>query len=268
MKAGLERLGCKIQAVNFRSYVPGTVPRALRRWQEKSDLVFIQNGSGFKSRWLEQIQRPVVLAATEYAVESCAHLLKKPLVGVLAHSEAVLNFCKEKKILAQRVHHGYHPEHYRLLNVPYTQDLCFIGGLNTRRRNFLRPLQEHFGQRLQVTEAWDPHEVNRMYNQSRLVLHIHAAETTYVPTRFFEVLPTAGCLLTERLGDNKSSDLDLAAYGEFSDATSAIEAAEHLLSNEQERNRCLELAHRMAPLHSWHGRMQDYYHFFTQVLHE
>ncbi len=268
MLQGLQKQGHVIYPVNFRQWVPGAVRRAFRRYHRRSDLVFIQNGNPFPVQWLSRFECPVVYMASEFSLSSAQHFLDAPCPPdlVLAHSQQVVEYCVQKGILVERVHHAFHPQHYHVQKVPYTYDICFIGSLNARRERWIKPLKEHFGERLFVGEVWQPEAINRYYNQSKLVLHLHAAEENYVPTRFFEVLPTQGCLLTETLGTNLTADLDFAGYAQFDTPETLLEQAEYLLSHESERQKRVQRAQQEAPHHSWYGRMQAYSDCFNRVL--
>lgn len=269
MLHGLQKQGHLIYPVNFRQFLPGHIRRAFRRYHRRSDLVFIQNGNPFPSHWLARFECPVVYMASEFALSSAQHILDapRPPDAVLAHSQQVVDYCLDKGIPVQRVHHAFHSQHYHVQHVPYTYDICFIGSLNARRERWLKSLQARFKERLFVGEVWQPEAINRYYNASKIVLHLHAAEENYVPTRFFEVLPTQGCLLTESLGNNLTPDLQFSGYRQFDTPESLLEHINDLLTHENLRQALVQQAQQQAPQHSWEGRMRTYSDYFKEVLH-
>ncbi|MGV3524211.1 MAG: glycosyltransferase family protein [Candidatus Sericytochromatia bacterium] len=265
MCQGLTDLGHTVHAVNFRSRWPGHVLRAWKRYRDQSDLVFLQNGQPFKTAWLsEMASLPLVFHASEYAVASAQHILDatRPPDCVLAHSDATARYSQAKGLHTERIHHAYDARYYRRLELPYRYDAAFVGSLNPRRRQLLAPLQDWLGERLFVGEIWDPERLNALYNSSRVVLHLHAAEAAYVPTRLFEVLPTQGALLTENLGP-LPADLPLSGYSQFAHVDELRPRLEALLQDETLRQQQLAEAWAIAPQHSWAARMQQFSAAFT-----
>lgn len=268
MLKGLQAQGHEIFPVNFRQRWPGAIRRAYQRYGHRSDLVFIQNGNPFPQQWLQRFKQPVVYMASEYSLLSAQHILdaSRPPQGVLAHSQQVVDYCLQKGIPVQRVHHAFHDQYYHLKNIDYSYDLCFVGSLNARRQAWLKPLKEALGARMFIGEIWKPEAINTLYNQSKLVIHIHAAEESYIPTRFFEVLPTQGCFITESMGKNLTPDLCFKGYDQFSTPDEALAMVQNLLTDAPLRYQMNQIAQDQAPKHSWQGRMKTYSHFFEETV--
>ena len=268
MLKGLQAQGHEIFPINFRQRWPGAIRRAYQRYGKRSDLIFIQNGNPFPPRELARFKQPLVYMASEYALHSAQHILDAPHPpqGVLAHSQQVVDYCLKKKIYVQRVHHAFHDQYYHLEAVDYRYDLCFIGSLNARRQAWLQPLKQALGERMFIGEVWKPEAINTLYNQSKLVIHIHAAEESYIPTRFFEVLPTQSCLVTESLGSNLTPDLCFKGYAQFNTPAEALAVVQDLLANPPLRHEMSLTAQAHAPQHSWQGRMKTYSQFFEETV--
>lgn len=268
MLKGLQQQGHEVFAVNFRQRWPGAIRRAYQRYGHRSDLIFIQNGNPFAQKWLKRFEPPVVYMASEYALHSAQHLLDAPHPpqGVLAHSQQVVDYCLNKNIPVQRVHHAFHEQYYQLETTDYLYDLCFIGSLNARRQAWLKPLKQLLGDRMFIGEVWKPESINTLYNQSKLVIHIHAAAESYIPTRFFEVLPTQACFITESLGKNLTPDLCFDGYVQFSSPEEALARVKQLLNDDALRTKMSQVAQAQAPHHSWQGRMKTYSDYFKETV--
>lgn len=267
MLAALQALGHQITTVNFRSLFKWQIGAALQK-QDRVDLVFLQNGIPFKEAYLQQIQKPFVFLASEFAVDSARHILesRRPPDLVLAHSQQTYDYCLKRGIRAKRIHLAYNDQIYTPLpDLPWRYDFCFIGGLNARREEWLKPLQKQAYKSF-VGTVHQPEKINRIYNQSRLILHVHAANQHYLPVRLFEVLPTRGCLLIESLGDNADPSLGQDFYASFATPTELQQKLDHLLSHEAERAQRVQVANQLAPQHSWSARMEEFAADFATLL--
>ncbi|PIQ25171.1 hypothetical protein COW36_22960 [bacterium (Candidatus Blackallbacteria) CG17_big_fil_post_rev_8_21_14_2_50_48_46] len=264
IKEAFETLGYQLWLSNFRSRLPWRISADWKKNKARTDLVFIQNGIPFPVDMMQQFDCPVAYLASEFSLQSQIHLLqsKRPPDFVLAHSEQVFEWCQHHQIPTRRIHHAYNPHFYKRLEIPYLYDLCFIGGMTPRRLALLEALQKHF--KVKVATSWKPAEVNQIYNQSRLVLHIHAQEETYLPTRFFEVLPTQGCFLTEDLGQNEVPELK-PGYVSWKDLKDLLEKTELLLKNPEQRQALVAQANALAPEHTWLARIREYDQIFKSL---
>lgn len=268
MAEGLKKQGHTLLTCNFRSKWPGTVLRAWRKHQHEIDLVFVQNGIPFKEHWLSQMHsKPLVFLASEYALSSAVHILnasRKPDL-TLAHSEQTFQYCQSHGLKARRIHHAYNHAQYRTLELPFKYDVCFVGGMSPRRQHFLKQL-ENQGLKTCIAKTGDAHQINTIYNQSKVVLHIHAKDEPYLPTRLFEVLPTQGCLLIEDLKDNADPELGDDFYESFTSPEEMLHKINHLLEHESERQARVDNAQRLAPEHTWEARMKTYSVYFQELL--
>lgn len=264
---GLQKQGHTIWTSNFRSYWPWRIANDWKKHRSHTDLIFIQNGIPFHPRHLERFDKPIVLLASEFAVASHLHLLDcpRPPDYVLAHSEQTYQWCQTHNIPSMRIHHAANHHFYKRLHIPFKYDVCFVGGLTSRRQRILDFLKAK-GVAVYVTQNWKPQEVNRIYNQSRLILHIHAQEETYLPTRLFEVLPTQGCLLMEDLGVNLDETMGTDFFVSWQEPEDLRQKIQHLSAYPTERDAITAQAHALAPSHTWLERTKIYTNVFLQVL--
>jgi len=268
MSDGLTALGHDLIKCNFRSRWPGQVLKAWHNNKNDIDLIFLQNGIPFKASWLNKMkEKPLVFLASEYALSSAEHILKSSRLPdlVLAHSEQTHIYCQQEEIPVQRVHHAYNHSQYRSLALPFEYDVCFVGGMTPKRARFLSYLKKS-NYKVCITKNWNAHAINRIYNQSKIVLHIHGKDVPYLPTRLFEVLPTQGCLLIEDLHDNEDTDLGTDFYKTFASPEQMLSQIHVLLQDEILRSRLVQRANTLAEAHSWQARMKRYETYFESVL--
>ncbi|PKL75541.1 MAG: hypothetical protein CVV27_14830 [Candidatus Melainabacteria bacterium HGW-Melainabacteria-1] len=268
MAAALTQQGHQIYRSNFRSPLPWRIAWDWRRYGSRCDLVFVQNGIPFSDRNLVLLQaKPLVFLASEFALTSARHILDGPRRPdlVLAHSEQTFRYCQAQGILARRVHLAYNPSQYRHLELPFLYDVCFIGGMTPRRREFVEHLRAQ-GYQVYFEKTGNATKINRVYNQSRIVLHIHAGEESYVPTRLFEVMSTQGCLLIEDMGHNFDAALGQDFFESFSTKSELVDQVARLLADSDLRIQRVQRANALAPVHSWPARMREYAESFALVL--
>jgi hypothetical protein len=242
----------------------------LPAWEEsKPDLVFIQYGPGFPPEFLERFSVPIVFMASEFGIGDAAHLLQAPRKPdlVLAHSQQVCEYAIAQGIRTERVHHAYNPNFYRRMEVPYTYDISLIGNLSDRRNAILFDL-EICGYEVYADTILAAEDVAHVYNSSKITLHLHASEESYIPTRFFEVLPTKACLLIEDLGNNFDPRLGAGYYETFSDLEELCVKIEWLLSDQDARMEKVKRANEIAPRHTWAERMKEYSNYFESILED
>lgn len=267
--AALRALGDRCDTVNFRSKVPGAIRRGWKRYGARADLVFVQNGIPMAPRWTSLwVDTPYVLFASEAALEGHLPLLEAPRRPdfVIAHAARTADYCRASGLPVERLPNAYDPAHYQALPLPYRYDVLFIGGVTPRRRHALGRLKARYGERCYLGTIWDPREVNRLYNQARIVLHVHAAEERYLPTRLFEVLPTQAVFVSESFGANVHPLVNPRAYVTYETLDEAVETVERLLADESARARVLADAHAEAPNHTWAARVRDFRACFERAI--
>lgn len=269
MLAGLKALGDQIDTVNFRSRIPGTIGRGAKRYAASADLIFVQNGIPMKPEQTRHFgSRPYLLFASEFGLEEHLPLLTAPRRPdfVIAHAERTVEYCRSQNLPVERLPNAYNPTFYHALEAEFKYDVMFIGGMTPRREQVLNQLRERYGERLYVGKNWNPREVNALYNQSRIVFHVHAKEERYLPTRLFEVMPTRACFVSESYGANIHplvSDKGSLTYETFDEAMATID---RLLGDEAERRQIVSEAHAEAPRHTWAARMQNFRDCFGQAI--
>lgn len=268
MLAGLKALGNQIDTVNFRSRIPGTIARGIKRYGPQADLILVQNGIPLKPEKSRHFtSKPYVLFASEFALESHLPLLQAPRRPdfVIAHAESVDAWCKQEGIPVEHLPHAYNPNFYFPIEGDFRYDVTFIGGMTPRRTQILNRLKTRYGERMHVSTNWNPREINALYNQSRIVFHVHAKEERYLPTRLFEVMPTRACFVSESYGNRLPALYPDKASITYESFDEAVELIDKLLEDEASRRRIVSQAHSDAPRHTWAARMQDFMVCFKQA---
>ncbi|MEZ0368408.1 MAG: glycosyltransferase [Candidatus Sericytochromatia bacterium] len=269
MLTALEGLRDSADTVNYRSRLPGTIRRGWKRYGAKAELVFVQNGIPMSPRWPGLwADKPYLLFASEFGLEEHLPLLTAPRRPdfVIAHAERTVAFCREQGLAVERLPNAFNPAFYHALELPYRYDVMFIGGMTPRREKLLGQLREKYGERFYLGKNWDPREVNKLYNQARIVFHVHAKEERYLPTRLFEVLPTRAVFVSESFGANVHPLVAPRGYVSYDTLDEAITTVDRLLANESERLEVLTQAHAEAPNHTWAARMHRFSACFEQAI--
>lgn len=261
MLQALQALGDQVATVNFRSRFPGTIQRGVRRHLADADLVFVQNGIPMNPvHSLRFRPKPYLLFASEFGLDQHLPMLQAPHRPdfVIAHAEPTVRYCREQGIPVERLPNAFNPAFYHAIETPFRYDVCFIGGMTPRRQQLLDQLRKRYGDRLYIGKNWDPREVNRLYNQSKIVFHMHAKDERYMPTRLFEVLPTNACFVSESFGANQHPLVAEQGYVDYQDFDEAISKIDALIGDEAWRQRVVSAAQAEAPRHSWAARMKDF----------
>ena len=269
MLDGLLKLGDTAATVNFRSRIPGTIARGWKRHQAKAELVYVQNGIPMNPAHTRLwASKPYLLFASEFGLEEHLPLLDAPRRPdfVIAHAERTVEYCRSQGLAVERLPNAYNPAFYHALELPYRYDVMFIGGMTPRREKVLRQLSERYGERFYLGKNWNPREVNKLYNQAKIVFHVHAKEERYLPTRLFEVLPTRACFVSESFGANVHPLVEPRGYVNYESLDEALELIDSLLRDESARQRVLDDAHAQAPRHTWAARMHSFRACFDQAL--
>lgn len=270
MVEALRKRGDRIDTVNFRSRLPGTIRRGWRRHAD-AGLVFVQNGIPMNPEYSRLwTTRPYVLFASEFGLEEHLPLLNAPRRPdfVIAHAERTVVYCREQGLAVERLPNAYNPVFYHALDLPYRYDVMFIGGVTPRREQVLNQLRARYGERFYWGKNWNPAEVNRLYNQAKIVFHVHAQTEKYLPTRLFEVLPTRACFVSESFGENLHPRVAAKGYVSYERLDQALERIDALLQDESARQRVLAEAHAEAPLHTWEARMGEFRACFERALEQ
>jgi len=265
MVRGIEKCGGQVIQCNYRGETYTSIEDAVT---QEHDIVFIQNGAGFKPDWMEILTKPVVYFASEFSFSRAKHIVNAARQPdyVICHSEQVLEKVKKKNIACCRLDHAYNPEHYfTISDVPFEYDFCFVGSLFTRRKGILKYLLKKLPTSTQIVTRAHPEKANSIYNSSRIVLHIHALHQNYIPIRLFEVLPTKGMLLIEEIGRNWDPRIGDQVCVQWKDKKELVEKIQYYLQSERERSRIVHNANVAAGNHTWDERMKQFYKVMEHV---
>jgi len=88
----------------------------------------------------------------------------------------------------------------RRLHIPKKFDVVFVGSKTPRRLKILEELARK-GIGVYSPDIWNAEEMNRLFNESRIVLNCHLSELLNTETRVAEVLGSGSFLLSETLSD-------------------------------------------------------------------
>ncbi len=266
MAQGLKEAGNNLYFINYSEKREILTDWLLLR--DEIDLVFLQYGVGFHPKFLDLfVDIPLIFFASEAALEDSIHILttaRKPDL-VLAHSMETYNFCIANNLDVIRVNNGFNEQFYYKIESDYLYDISFIGTISPRRTNFFEFLEKN-GIKVFFSTNNNPKEINTIYNQSKIVIHCHSINKTYLPTRFFEVLPTQACLLIEEMGQDFDPKLGNNFFETFSGIEDVIGKINFLLNNEEYRKALSEKANQLAPLNTWKQRMREFNKILDDTL--
>jgi hypothetical protein len=256
----LRRRGVQIVPVNFRSptYVPA------EHWTAHGDgcnVVLLQNARGFRADWLHIFDSaPVVYWATEASASKARHILDaehRPNL-IIANSAQTFAVAKKKGYQVVRMHNGYATDQYNAKPIHEQFDVAILGTMTKRRKQFVRRLKELIpGLRLCIRKRYTAEQANNIYNASKVVLHIHAIEETYLPSRLFEVMPTRGCLLVEDMGENWDKRIGSGGFRTFKGPQDMCNQIRYLLASDEQRIRMVQIANQEAKKHTWKARSAE-----------
>lgn len=248
-----------LHLVDFRAEAD-RLRRDVRALVADADLCLLQSGIGLDRDVLDQLDLPLCFFATEAPRASVADHLelitrRRPEL-VIAHDRTVHRRCDQLDVPVRRVMHGFDDRYYRPVELPRAFDVAFVGRLTPRREQAVETLRRRAPElRVTALECTDPRLVARVYNASRLVLHVMAEDgVAYLPTRLFEVLPTRAGLLCEAVGERLPSDLDAAAaMFPAGDWDAMANLARELIADERWRG-LAAAGNATADRHSWQAR--------------
>jgi spore maturation protein CgeB len=142
----------------------------------------------------------------------------------------------------------------RRLDVAKRHDVVFVGSKTSRRLALLEAIGRT-GITVFSPEIWSGEEMNRLFNESRIVLNLHLSDLANTETRIAEVLGAGSFLLSETL-----SDPDLVREGEHYGAlpTGDMEGLAHrvryYLDHEEEREAIAARGHDHIHRHHTYGQ--------------
>jgi len=264
----LQRLGVEVRKANYRS--PTFIPED--NWLSRMDgvsAVLLQNGKGFRADWVNAYcEVPLVYWATEASAIRSRPILnaeRKPDL-VIANSIQSLRAAQQRNIPVVRMHNGYDPALYNRTNIHEQFDIALLGTRTKRRRWYYDRLAAMLPKaRLCIRKRYTAEQANNIYNASKVVVHVHAIEETYIPSRLFETLPTRGCLLCEQMGDNWDGRIATDGFLQFNGPNDMCLKALRLLKHEAERRQLVKNANREAQKHTWAARAKELLNHIKKV---
>jgi hypothetical protein len=255
----LQSMGVNVFPINYRTagfHMEGV----WRQYSNRIDAVLLQNGKGLSPGCLDIVTKPYVYWATEASMEHSKWFFaaKRRPDHIIANSVQSLRRARSLGLRAIRMHNGYDPTLYYRKPNRKLYDVAMLGSMTARRRSWYRRMLELMDYHINVVvlKRYTAREANDFYNSSRIVLHVHAIDETYLPSRFFEVLPTSACLLIEDMGENWDPNL---GSGFFETFRTKSEMAQRILSMKRHPEQC-ELMSKRANLeagkHTWMKRAE------------
>jgi spore maturation protein CgeB len=233
-----------------------------------ADLILVCKGEGIDSHLIES--SPCVTAlwyaeqiGTPKTWDETALTRRKELAFNLAafdyaFSHDPSNLSIYQKLGAEKVSSlpcaAVDPALNRKLYIPKKYDVVFVGSKTLRRLALLEAIGR-IGIAVYSPDIWNGEEMNRLFNESRIVLNLHLSDLPNTETRIAEVLGAGSFLLSETL-----SDLDLVREGEhygtlpMGDMEGLAHRVRYYLDHEEEREAIAVRGHDHIHRHHTYGR--------------
>jgi len=238
----LQEIGCRVVSTDYRKH-RHEIADLLR---QPADLVLVCHGEGIPPEAIRSAPCPTVLwyaeqIGTPDAADEPALMRRRALaynIGayhvVLSHDEGNLEV--HRRLGAHRVDWlptaAVDPGIHRRLDLPKIYDVTFVGSLTPRRARILESLSRSVV--VHVENVWDPTALNRLYNQSRIVLNLHLSDLPNTETRVAEVLGAGAFLLTERLSSpHFLTDGEHYASFPSGDVAALVDLVRHYLAHDR-----------------------------------
>lgn len=265
----LQAKGVMVVCVNNRAPT-FDVEIAMLTHHADTDLYFLQNGKTFRPEWLSLFNKPVVYWASEASLSRSRHLLhaqRKPDY-VIAHSMQTMNEARRLGIPCSRMHNAFDSKLYFRKPMPKRYDVCMIGCMTGRRKRWYFEMMKQLGRDtiVYVRNRYTAQQANEIYNQSKIILHVHAINETYLPSRLFEAIPTSGCLLIEDMKQNWDPALGEGFFVKFSDRADMIKKIRELKTNAALCDKIVNKANAIAVNHTWAQRADQLIKIFNRVV--
>ena len=241
----LKAIGCTVISTDFRKNRKD-LPRLFR---QPADLLLVCKGEGIPPEVVRSAPCTTVLWYAEQVgtldrVDPTAAQRRRELAYnapafdyVFSHDQANLEVYHQ--LGCNRV--GWlptaaaDPTIHRKLDLPKEYDVVFVGSRTPRRVQMLAELAGR-GIKVHAPEIWGDEELNRVFNQARIVLNIHLSDLLNTETRLAEVLGAGSFLLSEELSSpdlfRDGEHLIVWRAGDVDDLTAKIS---YYLDHEEER---------------------------------
>lgn len=243
-----------------------TLTELIRTAHCSIDVVFIQGGRGFDPSRID-CREPVVYFASEAGFDIAYPLIHTGrLSGVIAHTTNIRHHCIDQGVPCVRILNGYDPQLYYPIDCDKQYDIGFVGTMTTRRERLLIALKRYLSRSsIHSTTSYDPVETNRIYNESKIVVHFHAIDESYVPSRLFEVRATNALLVCEYIVD-WHDDLIYGGFEMFHSAKFIFSLITRYLSDEPRRLQQVKRAQKINTLYTWENQMRKMLNFIERVI--
>jgi glycosyltransferase involved in cell wall biosynthesis/Flp pilus assembly protein TadD len=261
----LKELGCTVLSTDFRKN-RDRLPELLRK---PADLLLVCKGEWIDPRWIRLAPCTTALWYAEQVGfpgqcdETAAGRRKELAFNVAAfdhafsHDEGNLDVYRAlgARSASWLPTAMVDPQIHRPLGLAKDIDVIFVGSITPRRKMLLEAVRRRVN--VHVANTWDPVEMNRLFNRSRIVLNLHLSDLPNTETRIAEVLGAGAFLLTEQLSSpGLIEDGKHAAVFPAGDVEALISKLNRYLENEQEREAIAAAGHGHAMTrHTCRARM-------------
>lgn len=151
------------------------------------------------------------------------------------------------------------PSINKKLSTSKKYDVTFIGSKTPRREKIISEI-EKLGINIFWPNIWDPVELNKCFNESKIVLNIHLSDLLNTETRIAEVLGSGSFLISEKI-----SSPDFIENGEHyisvqqSDTKELSTLIKYYLAHEQEREQIASQGYKyIHNKHTYKKRMESF----------
>jgi glycosyltransferase involved in cell wall biosynthesis len=251
-----ESIGCKVISTDYRQQ-RAELPRLL---MQKADLVLVCHGDGIASQLLQSTPWITALwyaeqIGTTNTFDDRAMARRHELAAnvqafdfVFTHDQGNIEVFRslDAKGVSWLPCALVNPEVHKKLSAQKKYDVVFVGTMTPYRQKVLKQLSER-NIEVYAPSLWDPIELNKLFNESRIVLNIHLSNLLNTETRVAEALGAGSFLLSEEL-----SSPELVKEGEHyiswpsSDIDDLVKKIKYYLANETEREKIAAQGHRYA----------------------
>lgn len=151
------------------------------------------------------------------------------------------------------------PSINKKLNLKKKYDVVFVGSKTPRRERIISEI-ERSGIKVFWPDIWDPVELNKFFNESKVVLNTHLSDLLNTETRIAEVLGSGSFLISERISspDFISDREHFVSFppGETGELANLIR---YYLSHEEEREEIASQGYQyIHEKHTYQKRMESF----------
>lgn len=264
--SALQKMGCRVISTDFRQ----ERLNLSKLLQQEADFVLVCKGEYIPPDLIKSLPYPTALWYCEQIgngkeADYESFLRRKEVAYNVTAFDFVFSHDKENMDLYKNMgcKHVYwlpsaaiNTAVHKRLGLSKKYDITFVGSKTNRRATILIALAKHFD--VYTPNIWDIHELNQVFNESKIVLNVHLSNLPNMETRIGEVLGSGSFLLTEELSSN-----DLFIDGEHlvqwkrGDIEDLVNKIKYYLLHEDERERIANNGHLFALEHHTFERRMD-----------